>query len=352
MLYNPENVSVIIKDETAEDGIKELSLSKLAEMIKIPDAKKNIFIFGGTVCTDKWKAKGMINRLKRELGETKNARVLCLVYKDLPHGMSDEFYHRAADIIGNHFFDVCLKNQLPKKDTSEYITFPSVKRAGATMRQNMYFTHCFGSFMMESIEKRYQERVEELGFMPLEQDIILKQSLAVEHNNISINLGEYEPKLTHLQRETWSDDKRKERHYPKASINTYIQNEPLSDDEVLLVPLSKNEYMSLTKQITKDGYNEHNGAQWEKYKSASGEIEDNLCCGIMKYFINTNSPIEDIESLSYAAHQSRLMDNISYEDLNLILEYGKEYGEDFHRYRQKLNANTNLVAAKLKYFPD
>lgn len=353
MLYDKENIRVVLKDDTAADGIKEINLKKYAEIMAKPDNKKIVSILPGSACRDKWAAKGMIKKTVQELGNAQNNAIIgCLFFKNLGQKMTDEYYYRTADICAKEFFEVCLKNQLPPKDKNEYVTFPSVKKAGAVMRRNMYFTHCFGSFMMESIEKCYQKRVEELGFMPLEQDLILKQSLSVEHNNISYNLGEYEPKLTHLQRETCADEKRIDRHYQPASINEFIKKEPLANDEVLLVPLSKNEYMTLTKQITKDGYDEHNGAQWENYKTASGEKEDCLCRGIMQQFILDNRPLEDLENLCYAAHQSGLIDNISYDELNDINEYGKEYGEDFHRYRQNMKATTNLRAAKLKYFPD
>jgi len=347
MLYDPQNIRIVMRDKTNPDGISEMSLAKYAEIMSKPENKKVVNILPGSACCDKWAAKGMIKKVVKELGNAQNKPLIgCLYFKDLGQGMPDEYYYRTADICAKEFFEVCLKNQLPAKDKNEYETFPSVKKAGAIMRRNMYFTHCYGSFMMESIDKYYQKRVAELGFMPSEQDIILKQSLSVEHNNISVNLGEYEPKLTHLQRETCADEKRAERQYLKASINEYIKQEPLADDEVLLVPLSENEYMSLTKQITKDGYKEHNGAQWEEYKSEAGEKEDSLCRGIMQHFILDNRPLENIENLSYNAYQNRLIDNLSYDELNSINEYGKEYGEDFHHYRQQLKAKTNLTAAQ------
>jgi len=339
MLYDPQNIRIVMRDKTNPDGISEMSLAKYAEITAKPSNKKIINILPGSACCNKWAAKGMIKKVVKELDNAEDKAIIgCLYFRDLGQGMPDEYYYRTADICAKEFFEVCLKDRLPVKDED----VSSVKKAGAIMRRNMYFTHCYGSFMMESIEKCYQKRMAELGFTAHEQDIILRQSLSVEHNNISINLGEYEPKLSHLQRETCADEKRAERNYQKTSINDYIKQEPLADDEVLLIPLSKNEYMTLTKQITKDGYKEHNGAQWEEYKNNAGEREDSLCRGIMQQFILDNRPIEDIENLSKEAYQNHLMDNIDEDEFNSMLEYGKEYGEDYHNYRQNMNLKTKL----------
>ena len=335
------NVKAIIRDLSAPNHCKDISVEEIAALLR-DEQTKTMVIFPGFAATEKRVANGMCKIPEKILGdEAKNTKIISFYYPDLgkttykeTHNLKKEM--KQAEEIGNYIFKNCFLPIVADCPPERVLNRISSNKAAMKMHSNQIFTHCFGSFIAETVDYNLSNALTSLGYWDSEKEYILKQTLVTHHNNLSENLGERALLMTHLERLSKSDKIREALHYAPTSIHEYIKSEPLTDDEVLFIPLKNNTAILLSKQLTKEGGNEHNGAQWEEKKTSSGEKEEKIANGVIKYANKSKKPIEDLEHLMYDAHQHNDID-IKYEDLHEIIEYGKEYADDYGEYCRQVN---------------
>ena len=262
--------------------------------------------------------------------------IMCCYYPKLTKSSSRKEIWQSAEELGKEIYQAYFKNLIATTDSKGHSKRISANLAAQNLSNVMLFTHCYGSYIVETIEKELTQDMQKLNYLPAEQNYILKQLFVMHNNNVSEHLGTFEPRFTHLQRMTKSDDKRKKITYPSGSFQQFIQEETLTDDEVLLVKLSPNEYVLLAKQLTKDGLDEHNGAQWVENKTPAGEIEHNLATALLNEWLINKKPLTDIENMIDNAN-THYHPDISPKKMNQIKEYGAEFAEDYQEYRHHSN---------------
>jgi len=344
MTEQEPNVKAIIRDLSTPNHCKDISMEEISLLLS-DENTKTVTIFPGYAATDRKAANGICKIPEIILGdEAKNTKIICFYYPDLSgrasyretHNLKKEM--KEAENIGNYIFDKCFLPIVADCPPERELNRISSNKAAMKMRSNQLFTHCFGSFVVETIDYNFNKALTALGYWESEKEYILKQTLVIHHNNLSENLGVRSLMMTHLERLSKSDKLRDALYYNPTSIHEYIKKEPLTDDEVLFVPLPNNNNTAilLSKHLTQKGGDEHTGAQWEDNKTLSGKKEENIANGTMKYANKSKKPMEDLEHVMYNAQQQNYM-NIKYEDLNDIIEYGKEYADEYGEYCHQVN---------------
>lgn len=316
---------------------------RLEQNFSLKKGKKTFVVYPGLACKSEEQANGMLKILEKELGDAADkCNLICLYYPDLKKEMTRQEKRLSAEQTAEMTFSRFLTPLISQTDENGNMKRISPNLAAAAASNLNFYTHCYGSYIMEAHEKQLAKLLPELGYLPAEADYISKQIVAFHHNNISEYMGEKETLMSHIERLTKSDKKREERTYQPGSFQDFIKNEQLADDEVLCVALNKNEYALLVNRLTVEGGNEHNGGQWEENKTPAGQKEQDIIRGVMRERVISNRCIKDIPDLIYFAHEDKLM-NISYDDLNDVMGYGEEMSEDYHYHKQKAGLNQTFI---------
>lgn len=330
MINELENkIGAIIRDTKLPNHCRQLPL----DFTPRPN-RKTIIILPGNQTNTPEAANGMCKIVENMLQKyAPLCDIICFYYTDLDTKASPEQIRKDAQNIGNMIFKNNLSPLISSNNKNEKARI-SANTAAENMRNVMLFNHCFGSYITEAIENNFKSNFNKLNYLKTEQKYIAKQLFVVHNNNISENMGEYEPLFSHLERFTKADRKRQKTTYQNHSFQRYIQDEPLTQDEVLLVPVRQNISALLTAQLTKEGGDEHDGAQWDENKTEAGLIEEDIASGLMAEFVLSKKPLDNIAKEIQNAHNHGLI-NLSNEKLQEITEYGQEYADDYQEYRQK-----------------
>jgi len=332
----------IIRDTTATNHCRPLPKDYI-----LGKNKKAVVIFPGNACKTTEAANGMCKIAEEMLKEkAKDCDIICFYYPELKPHMTMSEKRLSAKETGEAYFDQYLLPLIATTEESNELKRKSANQAAGNMARIMNITQCYGSYIAESLENEFAQTMPALEYLPGETDFILKQSLIIHHNNISEYMGDIPVKMSHLERITKSDKKRAQRNYNPQSFQEYIKNEQLTDEEVLFVPLSQNEYVLLANRLTKEGGDEHNGGQWEKYKTPAGITEEKIVTAMIQEFLSKTEPMNDLRDLLYKSHRHNRL-NIPYDDLNDIVEYGAEFSEDY-KYNKKQNKSNTLTSTLIK----
>ncbi len=320
----------IIRDKTAF-----LHCRELPNDYKLSQNKKTIIIFPGGACTDSKSANGMCKIVEGMLGPyARLCNIICFYFPELNPDMTLAEKRLTAQNTADHFFEQYFIPLITKKDeqTGNLSRISPNLAAGNTSRV-MFFTHCYGSYILESLEDNITKTMPELNYKEMEIANITKQILAVNNNNISEFMGIKDKLLTYLNRITKKDPRQLGRTYPEGSCQRFIQKEQLTDDEILLTPFTKSCWSLVVNQLTHEK-DEHNGGYWSQNKTAIGLLEEKIVSALLQESLLSKTPLQSIPKRLQEAqsHGILQLDPGTYQDM---VTYGQEFADDYQSYRKE-----------------
>ena len=235
---------------------------------------------------------------------------------------------------------------IAKQDKSGNLQRLSLKEAAENMRNVVVVTHCYGSRLIEAVDKKIDEIMKDIGYQDKEIEQIHRQLFVMHQNTPVENLGVDEFHSTNLYRITKADENSVIEKYPLDSFPYYLQTEEMEKDEVLLSPISQNQQALIVAQISDKGESEHNGAYWVStyLKTAAGKKEQQIAQAILKEVVFSDYPIININQIISKTIQQN--PDIA-PMLRQIQEYGKELTDDYHGYVNDIKTEHKQTEYKL-----
>lgn len=305
--------------------------------------KKTILILPGSGTNSAEAANGMCKIAENMLpDEVKDKWQVCSM-----HYSTSRIDNMATALRAQMMFDRYFIPLVATKDEHDDLHRLSEKEAAQNARNLVVFTHCYGGYIMEALEKQMSTVMQELGYSEKEISKIQKQLFVVQHNNIDRDLGNTDSKTTQLHRISKADEELLAadtyygtfRHYTTTTNN-------IAEDDCVYVKMTDNQRVLYTKRITQEGQEEHNGGYWidKEQKTTAGCKEEEIFKVIFDEITTSNYPIENMEQvLKNAADRDPEKAGI----LGQALIEGKSFNAGYAEYKHKFNDGFKLLDNKI-----
>lgn len=305
--------------------------------------KKTILILPGSATNSAEAANGMCKIAENMLpDEVKDKWQICSM-----HYSTSRIDNMATALRAQMMFDRYFIPLIATKDENGDLHRLSEKEAAQNARNLVVFTHCYGGYIMEALEKQMSTVMQELGYSEKEIAKIQKQLFVVQHNNIDRDLGNADSKTTQLLRISKADEELGVdetyygtfRHYATTTNN-------IAEDDCAYVKMTDNQRVLYTKRITQVGQKEHNGGYWidKSNKTAAGCKEEEIFKIIFDEITTSNYPIENMEQvLKNAAERDPEKARI----LRQAIIEGKCFNDGYATYKHKFNDEFKLLNDEL-----
>ncbi len=287
---------------------------------------KTILILPGSGTRSAKDANGMCKIAENMLEENiKNSVNICSLY--YPRATE---YREGAAVRALFLLDEYIIPLVSSKNKEGDLVKIDAHSAAKNLRNLVIFTHCYGSYMVETLDEKLFETLKSLNYTPEEQKNIQRQLVVVHHNCISDNMGRLNLHSTNLYRHTQADERCLPTSFKNDGFQFYAQKEILNDNEVLYVKIAENQRVLLVSQVSEYAEDEHNNAYWSDYKKTEGGIkEEKIFNLIFNEAVGSSYQITGIEDfIRQVANKSPDSKNV----LTEALKYGKEYGEEYEKY--------------------
>lgn len=313
-----------LRDNSAPNHWREINQ-------KYPFAKrKTVLVLPGSAAHSAKDANGMCKVIENMISEKERKNVdICSVYYPEKTRHREGAAERALTLLDEYILPLVAKKN--KDGDLEKI---SADKAAKNLRNLILFTHCYGTYMVESIDRHLAQDLKDLNYTEQEANKIQKQLFVVHHNSISDQIGKIKMKSTNLFRLTQADERRKDNMFSSDGFQYFVQTELLNKDEALYVKVGENVRALVVRQITEEGEFEHNGAFWhDDKKSEGGEKEREMFEFIFNEAVRSNYPLDNIEEL---IRQGTKLNPEMEDVLQPNLEGGQEYGDEYKENRRNI----------------
>lgn len=290
----------------------------------------------------------------------KDANGMCKIAEDmLPDDVKDKWQicsmHYSTTKINNMatvmraqmMFDRYFTPLIATKDENDDLLRLSENEAAYNMRNLVVFTHCYGGYIMEALEKQMTTVMQELGYSEKEISKIQKQLFVVQHNNIDSDLGNTDSKTTQLFRISKADEELGAEDTYYGTFRYYAMTNNIAEDDCAYVKMTDNQRVLYTKRITQVGQKEHNGGYWidKSHKTTAGCKEEAVFKAIFDEITTSNYLIENMEQvLKNAADRNPETAKI----LRQAIIEGKNFNDGYAAHKHKFDDGFQLLDNKLR----
>lgn len=231
---------------------------------------KTIAIFPGSGSTEAKDANGMCKIFEDMLPEElKNKVKICSLYYEKQPNQYDSSVMRAQS-----FFDNYMVPLFATRDENGDLHRMSAIKAAHNARKLIIGTHCYGSSILNGINRLTDELMTDLGYLAEERRFIQKQIFVVQHNNIEKDLDSHKFNFTNLIRLSAVDERLDLRATYDGTFRHYVTTADLSDNDTLFFNMSENADVLLVHRTVMAGRNGHNGGFWSHQFKLGGALKE------------------------------------------------------------------------------
>lgn len=231
---------------------------------------KTIAIFPGSGSTEAKDANGMCKIFEDMLPEElKNKVKICSLYYEKQPNQYDSSVMRAQS-----FFDNYMVPLFATRDENGDLHRMSAIKAAHNARKLIIGTHCYGSSILNGINRLTDELMTDLGYLAEERRFIQKQIFVVQHNNIEKDLDSHKFNFTNLIRLSAVDERLDLRATYDGTFRHYVTTADLSDNDTLFFNMSENADVLLVHRTVMAGRNGHNGGFWSHQFKLDGALKE------------------------------------------------------------------------------
>ena len=231
---------------------------------------KTIAIFPGSGSTEAKDANGMCKIFEDMLPEElKNKVKICSLYYEKQPNQYDSSVMRAQS-----FFDNYMVPLFATRDENGDLHRMSAIKAAHNARKLIIGTHCYGSSILNGINRLTDELMSDLGYLAEERRFIQKQIFVVQHNNIEKDLDSHKFNFTNLIRLSAVDERLDLRATYDGTFRHYVTTADLSDNDTLFFNMSENADVLLVHRTVMAGRNGHNGGFWSHQFKLGGALKE------------------------------------------------------------------------------
>ena len=234
------------------------------------DNYKTIAIFPGSGSTEAKAANGMCKIFEDMLSEELKGKVkICSLYYEKQPNQYDSSVMRAQS-----FFDNYMVPLFATRDENGDLHRMSAMKAAHNARKLIIGTHCYGSSILNGINRLTDELLTDLGYLAEERRVIQKQIYVVQHNNIEKDLDSHKFNFTNLIRLSAVDERLDLRATYDGTFRHYVTTTDLSDKDALFFNMAENADMLLVHRTVMAGRNGHNGGFWSHQFKLDGALKE------------------------------------------------------------------------------
>ena len=231
---------------------------------------KTIAIFPGSGSTEAKDANGMCKIFEDMLPEElKNKVKICSLYYEKQPNQYDSSVMRAQS-----FFDNYMVPLFATRDENGDLHRMSAIKAAHNARKLIIGTHCYGSSILNGINRLTDELMTDLGYLAEERRFIQKQIFVVQHNNIEKDLDSHKFNFTNLIRLSAVDERLDLRATYDGTFRHYVTTTDLSDKDALFFKMAENADVMLVHRTVVAGRNGHNGGFWSHQFKLDGALKE------------------------------------------------------------------------------
>lgn len=262
---NEAKYSLGIRDFSATNHWRESP-----ENFSLLGNNKTIVIFPGSGSTSAKDANGMCKIFEEMLPENqKNKVTVCSLYYERQPNQYDSSVLRAQS-----FFDNYMVPLFADCDKNGNLHRMSAAKAAYNARKLIIGTHCYGSSILNEINRLTDELMTDLGYLTEERRFIQKQIFVVQHNNIEKNLDEHKFNFSNLIRLSAVDERLDLRDTYDGTFRHYVTTADLSDKDALFFNMAENADVLLVHRTVMAGRNGHNGGFWSHGFKLDGALKE------------------------------------------------------------------------------
>ena len=234
------------------------------------DNYKTIVIFPGSGSTEAKAANGMCKIFENMLPEELKGKVkICSLYYEKQPNQYDSSVLRAQS-----FFDNYMVPLFATRDENGDLHRMSAIKAAHNARKLIIGTHCYGSSILNGINRLTDELMTDLGYLAEERRFIQKQIFVVQHNNIEKDLDSHKFNFTNLIRLSAVDERLDLRATYDGTFRHYVTTTDLSDKDALFFKMAENADVMLVHRTVVAGRNGHNGGFWSHQFKLDGALKE------------------------------------------------------------------------------
>ena len=234
------------------------------------DNYKTIVIFPGSGSTEAKAANGMCKIFENMLPEELKGKVkICSLYYEKQPNQYDSSVLRAQS-----FFDNYMVPLFATRDENGDLHRMSAMKAAHNARKLIIGTHCYGSSILNGINRLTDELLTDLGYLAEERRVIQKQIYVVQHNNIEKDLDSHKFNFTNLIRLSAVDERLDLRATYDGTFRHYVTTTDLSDKDTLFFNMAENADILLVHRTVMAGRNGHNGGFWSHQFKLDGALKE------------------------------------------------------------------------------
>jgi hypothetical protein len=254
-----------IRDLRASDHWREAPAD-----FSLLDNYKTIVIFPGSGSTEAKDANGMCKIFENMLPEELKSKVkICSLYYERQPNQYDSSVMRAQS-----FFDNYMVPLFATRDENGDLHRMSAVKAAHNARKLIIGTHCYGSSILNGINRLTDELMTDLGYLAEERRFIQKQIFVVQHNNIEKDLDSHKFNFTNLIRLSAVDERLDLRATYDGTFRHYVTTTDLSDKDALFFNMAENADVLLVHRTVMAGRNGHNGGFWSHQFKLDGALKE------------------------------------------------------------------------------
>ena len=231
---------------------------------------KTIAIFPGSGSTEAKDANGMCKIFEDMLPEELKSKVkICSLYYEKQPNQYDSSVMRAQSFFDNYMVPI-----FATRDENGDLHRMSAMKAAHNARKLIIGTHCYGSSILNGINRLTDELMTDLGYLAEERRFIQKQIFVVQHNNIEKDLDSHKFNFTNLIRLSAVDERLDLRATYDGTFRHYVTTADLSDNDALFFNMSENADVLLVHRTVMAGRNGHNGGFWSHQFKLGGALKE------------------------------------------------------------------------------
>lgn len=312
----------------------------LSDNFSLLGKPKKIIVLPGNAAITPKQANGMCKSIENMLETGNQSYEICGFYYSDKEKTPDSVVSRASMLL-DYFVPL-----VAQKDQYGDLKRISMDKAAENMRNVIIATHCYGSRIINEVDKKLDEIMKDIGYNDKEIEYIHKQLFVLHQNTPVEDIGINKPKSTNILRISKSDENNIPANYQLKSFPYYILSEQMTEDEVLISPLSDNIHAIITSRVSQKGESEHNGAYWleDKFKTKAGKKEEIVANAIFNEVVSSDYPIDNLDQILHMVTKKKpLLAN----EIQEMYEYGREFSEEYFDFVRDVAMEYKQAKAKL-----
>ena len=338
------NTDPIEESRTIRGGIRDKNATHhwkvLNNNFSLCTPPKKIIIFPGSASISSRQSNALCKEAEALLASCPTPYELCGFYYSNSNNRPKLVIQRAEELL-NYFIPL-----IADKDKLGDLHRLPADKAAKNMHNVVVFTHCYGSRIINAVDKQLSMLMAEIGYSEEEIKNINRQLFVAHHNTPVEELGIEYSNFSNIYRITQADENNNAVKYSLNSLPYYILTEKMADDEVLVAPISENEQALIVQQVSKGGESEHNGAYWEKTrgKTLAGQQEEIMFKAIFNEAVAAKYPLQNVAQVVDKALKNSSDIKIDYAKMQ---QYGQEFIDDYKEYVAEISEEYNTAKNKV-----